>query len=114
VPNTIKGLGGGSIRPDASNPVEKIRGTTPVGAPATGASSNPPAEDSVHITSSARLLASLSEAVKSAPDVNGGRVAAVQQAISAGQYRISPERIANRLLQLEQDLGSASHQASHQ
>ncbi len=110
MPDTIKGLGSGSIGPDTSNPVEKIRGSTPVGAPATGSSSNSPAQDSVHITSSARLLASLSEAVKNAPDVNGNRVAAVQQAISAGQYRVNPERIANRLLQLEQDLGGAAHQ----
>jgi negative regulator of flagellin synthesis FlgM len=110
VPNTIKGLGGGSIGPDASNPIEKIRGGTPVGPPAADASSNPPAQDSVHITPSARLLASLSQAVNSTPDVNTSRVAAVQQAIAAGQYRINPERIANRLLQLEQDLGSASHQ----
>ncbi len=110
MPNTIKGLDGGTIGPDAGNPVEKIRGSTPVGAPATGSSSNAPAEDSVHITSSARLLASLSQAVNNAPDINSGRVAAVQQAIAAGQYRINPERIANRMMQLEQDLANASHQ----
>jgi negative regulator of flagellin synthesis FlgM len=110
VANTIKGLGSGSIGPDAGNPVEKIRGSAPVGAPATGPSSHPPSQDSVHITASARLLASLSQAVNSAPDVDAARVAAVQQAISAGQYRINPERIANRLLQLEQDLGGAAHQ----
>jgi negative regulator of flagellin synthesis FlgM len=110
VPNTIKGLDGGSIGPDTSNPVEKIRGATPVGAPATGSSSSPPADASVHITSSARLLASLSQAVNNTPDINSARVAAVQQAIAAGQYKINPERIANRLVQLDQDLGNASQQ----
>jgi anti-sigma28 factor (negative regulator of flagellin synthesis) len=34
------------------------------------------------------------------------RVAAVQQALATGSYRINPERIANNMLALEQDLGS--------
>ncbi len=110
MPNTIKGLSGGSIGPDTSNPVEKVRGGTPVGTPTAGASSSPAADSSVHITSSARLLASLSQAVNSTPDINSSRVAAVQQAIASGQYKISPERIANRLVQLDQDLGNATQQ----
>ena len=44
------------------------------------------------------------------PDIDAGRVAAVQQAIDSGQYTVSPERIAARLLQLEQDLASATSQ----
>jgi negative regulator of flagellin synthesis FlgM len=110
VPNTIKGLNGGSIGPDASNPVEKVRGGIPVGTPTAGSSSSTPADLSVHITSSARMLASLSQAVNNTPDINGSRVAAVQQAIASGQYEINPERIANRLVQLDQDLGNASQQ----
>jgi anti-sigma28 factor (negative regulator of flagellin synthesis) len=34
----------------------------------------------------------------------------VQQAIASGQYKINPERIANRLVQLDQDLSNASQQ----
>jgi anti-sigma28 factor (negative regulator of flagellin synthesis) len=37
-------------------------------------------------------------------------VAVLQQALDAGQYTINPQRIADRLVQLEQDLGSASKQ----
>ena len=110
MPNSIKGLDGGSIGPDTSNPVEKIRSGTPVGTPTTGTSSNAPTDLSVHITSSARVLASLSQAVNSTPDINSSRVAALQQAIASGQYKINPERIANRLVQLDQDLGNASQQ----
>jgi len=110
VANTIKGLDGGSIGPDSSNPVEKIRGNTAVGTPTAGASSSPAADSSVHITSSARLLASLSQAVNNTPDINSARVATMQQAIASGQYKINPERIANRLVQLDQDLGNASQQ----
>jgi negative regulator of flagellin synthesis FlgM len=110
VPNTIKGLDGGSIGPDSSNPVEKIRASTPVPTPAAGSTPSASADSSVHITSSARLLASLSQAVSSTPDINSARVAALQQAIASGQYKINPERIANRLVQLDQDLGNATQQ----
>lgn len=108
--NSIKGLDGGSIGPDTSNPIERIRGGTPVGTPTAGTPSSTSADLSVHITSSAHVLASLSQAVNNTPDIDESRVAAVQQAIASGQYKINPERIANRLVQLDQDLGNASQQ----
>jgi negative regulator of flagellin synthesis FlgM len=109
VANRIKGLDGGSIGPGSSNPIEKIRVSKPVksaGAEASATSET----DSVHITQSARSLAALSQAIQDAPDVDTARVAAVQQAIDGGQYTINPERIASRLLQLEQDLGATISQ----
>ena len=109
--NRIKGLDGGSIGTGSSNPLEGIRGSTPVKTATTGpgpASSSQ--ADSVHITDSARTMAALSLAVSSSPDIDTARVAVVQQALDAGQYTINPERIADRLVQLEQDLGSTSKQ----
>jgi negative regulator of flagellin synthesis FlgM len=110
VPNRIKGMDGGSIGPDSSNPIEKIRVSTPVNSGSSGASASTPRSDSVHITNSARTMASLSEAVSSSPDVDTNRVAALQQAIAAGVYQINPERIANKMIGLEQDLGSTKQQ----
>jgi negative regulator of flagellin synthesis FlgM len=109
VPNQIKGLEGGSIGPDISNPIERVRVSTPVNS-ATAEVSSPPSGDSVHVSDSARALAALSQAVSETPDINLGRVAAVQQALTTGSYRINPEHIADRMLQLEQDLGSAKKQ----
>jgi negative regulator of flagellin synthesis FlgM len=108
VPNRIKGLDGGSIGPGSGNPVEKINVSKPVNA--AGSESSPAAAegDSVTITQSARALATLSQAVKNSPEVDNGRVAAVQQQIESGQYTVNPERIASRLVQLEQDLHSAT------
>jgi len=110
VASRIKGLNGGSIGPDSSNPIEKVRVSTPVNSATAEASSNVPQGDSVHVSDTARALASLSQAVSETPDVNMGRVAAVQQAITTGSYRINPERIADSLLQLEQDLSGAGKQ----
>jgi negative regulator of flagellin synthesis FlgM len=109
VPNRIKGLDGGSIGPGSSNPIETIRVATPVNPAGTDSTSNTQA-DSVHITQSARSLTALSQAVQDTPDIDAGRVAAAQQAIVAGTYTINPERIASRLLQLEQDLNAATSQ----
>jgi negative regulator of flagellin synthesis FlgM len=103
-------MDGGSIGPDSSNPVEKIRVSTPVNSGDSGAATSTAATDSVHITESARTMASLAEAVSSTPDVDMNRVAAVQHALSAGTYRLSPEGIADKMLQLEQDLGQAKPQ----
>jgi negative regulator of flagellin synthesis FlgM len=109
VANRIKGLDGGSIGPGSGNPIERISTAKPV-TPA-GTDASPAAEtDSVHITQSARALASLSQAVQDSPDVDNARVAAVQQQIESGQYTVNPDRIASRLLQLEQDLRHAHSQ----
>lgn len=108
--NRIKGLDGGSIGPDSSNPIERVRVSTPVNPATAEASSTVPQGDSVHVSESARALASLSQAVTETPDINLGRVAAVQQAITTGSYRINPEHIADNLLQLEQDLAGSKTQ----
>jgi negative regulator of flagellin synthesis FlgM len=102
-------LDGGSIGPGSGNPVEKVN----VGKPVTPAGTDSPSAadtDSVHITASARSLAALSQAIQDTPDINTSRVAAVQQQIESGQYTVNPDRIASRLLQLEQDLHRANSQ----
>jgi negative regulator of flagellin synthesis FlgM len=114
VANQIKGLDGGSIGSDSSNPVEKVRVSTPVESGGSSApqstSQNTSRSDSVHITQSAHALNSLSEAVNDTPDVDTNRVAALQQALSGGTYKVNPERIANNMLQLEQELSQSKRQ----
>jgi len=71
--------------------------------PAPGKSTASP----VHITDQARQLATLEQAVHSAPIVNEARVAEIRDAIETGRYEVSPQRIADKLLRLEQDLRTA-------
>ncbi|AMN46573.1 negative regulator of flagellin synthesis FlgM [Steroidobacter denitrificans] len=63
----------------------------------------------VHITDQARRLATLEQAVQAAPIVNETRVAEIRDAIEAGRYEIAPQRIADKLLRLEQELKIAEH-----
>lgn len=100
----IKDLGGGSIGAGGGS-LEPVRGK-PLGSATPGSGSSAGAgADSVHITDSARALAALSQAVQTAPEVDAGRVATLQQAIANGSYSIDSERIAARMLQVEQELG---------
>jgi len=104
VTDRIKGLDSSSLGASNSSPIEQIRASTAV----SNATNAPlPAVDSVNITDSARRLFALAQAVHAAPEVDTQRVAALQQEIGNGQYVIHPDRIADRLLQMEQDLVAA-------
>jgi negative regulator of flagellin synthesis FlgM len=105
VTDRIKGLGSGSLGASSGgSPIEQIRASTAV---STATSAPQPGVDSVNITDSARRLLALAQAVQSAPEVDTQRVAELQQSIGSGQYQVQPERIADRLLQMEQDLVAA-------
>jgi negative regulator of flagellin synthesis FlgM len=58
----------------------------------------------IRITDQARQLAALEHAIQSMPAVNEARVAAIRQAIEQGTYQVEPERIADKLLQMEREL----------
>lgn len=109
--NRIKELDGTSIGASNGSSVESIKPSKAVtSASAEAGGSSRPAADSVHITNSARTLAALSQAVRDTPELDSGRVATLQQSIDSGQYSIDPDRIAARMLQLEQDLGGTQQQ----
>jgi negative regulator of flagellin synthesis FlgM len=59
------------------------------------------ATDSVQITDTASYLVTAEQALSDVPVVDSGRVAEISDALAAGTYEISPERIANQLLQFE-------------
>ena len=71
----------------------------PAQAPAAGASP-------VHITSQARQLGALEQALNDVPVVNEARVAAIRTAIEQGQYEVNAERIADKLLRTERELSA--------
>jgi flagellar biosynthesis anti-sigma factor FlgM len=60
----------------------------------------------VHITETAGQLAALEQVVQQMPPLNETRVAAVRTAIEQGTYMVSPDDIADHLMQLEQSLES--------
>lgn len=64
--------------------------------------------DRVDLTESARAIRDSEQVQGNAPAVDAGRVEAIRQEIAEGRYSVSAERIADRLLGLEQQLGGAA------
>ncbi len=64
-----------------------------------------PTADQVTLTGSARTLQKLGDAIANTPVVNPAKVAAVKQAVQSGSYQVAPARVADKLIQFEQDLG---------
>jgi negative regulator of flagellin synthesis FlgM len=68
------------------------------------AASSSQSGDHVTLTTSARTIQKLEEAVAKTPVVNPEKVAAVKQAVKSGTYRIDAHRVADKLLKFERGL----------
>lgn len=74
-------------------------------SPAAGAEKSGAPRDTVSITQSGLLMSKLEEIVQRTPVVDQDRVAAVKEALASGKYEIDNQRIADRMLRLERELG---------
>lgn len=63
--------------------------------------------DTVQLTDSAKQLRQLEEILANQPVTDAKRVEEIKEAIASGEYEINPERIAEKLLQLDKELGKA-------
>ena len=97
----ISGIDGGPASPGAGR--VSARNAPESGGAAAGTSTTP---ESVHITDAASQLAALEQAVRELPPLDGARVATLRSAIEQGTYTVSPDHIADHLMQLEQSLES--------
>jgi negative regulator of flagellin synthesis FlgM len=96
----------------SAEPVAPVKGSNSGGvvadksqgeASAAGAAASQ-AGDTVTLTSSARSLQKIEEAIAKAPVVNASKVAAVKNAVRSGTYQIDAGRVADKLLQFERGL----------
>lgn len=62
------------------------------------------AADSLRLTGEATNLQALQRELSNAPAIDNARVQAVREALENGSYRINPEAIAQRMLDLDQQL----------
>lgn len=99
---TISNNGLPPFTPPAANAGAPAAAGTSVGA--SDASGN--ADDQVQLTDSALALQQAARASDGAM-VDQKKVEAIRQALVDGSYQINPDRIAERMLSLEQQLGSA-------
>ena len=70
------------------------------------ADSQPPSSDeTVNLTSSAKLLEKLDKTLESLPVVNQERVAEIKAAIANGDYEIDSDAIADAMVRLDRSFG---------
>jgi negative regulator of flagellin synthesis FlgM len=101
VTNKIGGYGNRPVQTGTGKSVSRERDA---GTSASQSAESGKAMTPVQITDQARQLAALERAVQDAPVVNEARVAAVRLAVEEGRYEVAPERIADKLLRMEQEL----------
>ncbi len=58
----------------------------------------------VQLTGASRSLAALEQSLHNLPAVDEQRVAAVKRRLDGGEYQINPQRVADKLLHMENDL----------
>ena len=73
------------------------------GVSGTSGSPNPVSGDTVTLTNSVDQMAKLEELLASVPEVDSTRVAEIKAAIADGSYQVDPEKIVDKLLQVEKD-----------
>ena len=74
-------------------------------APAGGPEARPvEAADSVRLTGEATSLQARQRELSAAPAIDTARVQAVREALENGSYRIDPDAIAKRMLDLDEQL----------
>ena len=86
---------------------QALRAVGPASRP--GISADTPARpveaaDSLKLTGEATNLQALERSLSAAPAIDAERVAAVRESLQNGSYRINPEAIASRMLDLDQQL----------
>lgn len=84
-------------KPAGKNPLEASKQP---GNPATDA-------DTINISTAGGIKKAV-DASNSAPVVNESRVAEIKAAIQAGNYKIDPDRVAEKMMQLETKLANST------
>ena len=87
-------------------PVEK-QGQGNTGSPAGESSPTQAGADRISLTGEARQLQELEAQLASQPVVDSQRVEAVRSAVEDGTFTIDPQRIAEKMMSLEQALTDA-------
>ena len=62
------------------------------------------AADSLRLTGEATSLQAMQRELSTAPAIDAGRVQAVRESLQNGTYKINPDAIASRMLELDQQL----------
>jgi negative regulator of flagellin synthesis FlgM len=93
--STATGATGGAAAPDST------------AASATANAAAAPAADQADVGQTEALLQTILDAASSTPGIDQNKVSELQQAIASGAYQVNPQSIAQKIVELEAQLGTA-------
>ncbi|HXC60716.1 MAG TPA: flagellar biosynthesis anti-sigma factor FlgM [Steroidobacteraceae bacterium] len=103
VPTKVNGVDSKPVRVASAGAVHKRLEQS-----AGKAGSSAAAESDVHLTGASRNLAAIEQSLRELPAVDELRVSTVRQRLASGDYKVDPQRVADRMLSMERDLGRAA------
>jgi negative regulator of flagellin synthesis FlgM len=108
MPDPIRGVS----TPDPVTPAATATGATGAApttdsAAAAAASTVAPAADQADVGQTAALLQTILDAASNTPGIDQAKVSELQQAIASGAYQVNPQSIAQKIVELEAQLGTA-------
>jgi negative regulator of flagellin synthesis FlgM len=98
-------LNGIDLGGTAASSAHKASSTSTPASTSTTQDATQQPQSEVSITSTAALLAHLQQSLAARPAIDQNRVDAVSKAISAGTYKVNPDKIAHGLINTERALG---------
>jgi len=78
-----------------------ISGTKKESSDSTSSSSGSSSADKVSLTDTAARLKALEHQLSNQPEIDSNRVSDVQNAISSGDYKVDPQRVADKMMDFE-------------
>lgn len=108
MPDPIRGVDtANAITPTTTGATGSAQPTTDAAAAATGASAATGGADLADVGQTAALLQTIVDAAANTPGIDQSKVADLQQAIASGAYQANPQSIAQKIVELEAQLGTA-------
>lgn len=103
--NDINGINGGRTQSANDKQVQTLRreAATESSTRAQTSNLNSSGQDKVSLTDMASRLKSLEQKLAQQPDVDQARVDKVRNAMARGEYRVNPERVADKMMNFESD-----------
>lgn len=101
MPNDISGINSGRTQQSGERQVGDVRREGDASTSRSGGGAG--TQDKVVLTEMAARLKSLEQKLASQPEIDQARVDNVREAISRGEYRINPDRVADKMMDFESD-----------
>jgi negative regulator of flagellin synthesis FlgM len=93
------------VTPTATGQAGSAKSADAAGTPTPAATT--PGADLADVTQTEALLQTIIQAASNTPGIDQGKVDELRQAISSGAYQANPQSIAQKLVELENLLGTA-------